>query len=154
MWYRCTPYRSTPQVQQNSWWVARFKQPYPSLTEICYLNGRTQKSSEKKNNAAKKKEQAYYYNQHQGVKTLAFLYPGDQVLTKLDTQKSWITKAVLTKWSVIPQSYLVKTEQGGTLRKTTNNICKYLTARDHTDNYTDRWQITGQNTRWTRLWQD
>lgn len=56
------------------------------------------------------------------MKTLPLLYPGDQVLTKLDTQKSWLTKATVMKGSVTPRSYLVETEQGGMLRRNRRHL--------------------------------
>ncbi len=87
-------------------------EPYKICTTLTTLNRnllpKWPNTSLKKNVAAKKKKQAYYYNQHHGVQNLTLPYPGDQVLTKLDTQKSW-TKVVVKKRTVTPRSYLPET---------------------------------------------
>lgn len=121
MCYRSTPCSSTGASPAELLMGRKIRTTLPTL-DSNLLPKWPNKKVIKRNDAAKKKEQAYYYNRRHGVKNLPVLYPGNQVLTKVDTQKSWLTKATVMKWSVTPRSYLLETEQGGMLRRNRRHL--------------------------------
>lgn len=49
---------------------------------------------------SEKAEQAFYYNRHHGARPLPPMRPGDNIIAKLDQDKTWATPAVVS--SLLP----------------------------------------------------
>ncbi|KAK0146533.1 hypothetical protein N1851_014140 [Merluccius polli] len=67
--------------------------------------------------AEAKRQQAFYFNKRHGVRDLPQLRPGDQVLLKLDEDKTWKGPASVIRESGTQRSYLVTSPKGGEVRR-------------------------------------
>jgi len=78
----------------------------------------------KDNNQLAKQQQKHYFDRNARAHPLPELHPGDKVLIKLENEKKWTKPAeVAEKYS--ERSYVVKTQDGATLRRNRRHLQQY-----------------------------
>jgi len=83
-----------------------------------------------------KESYACQYNKRQGVKQLPELYPGDNVITKLDDGKLWRPATVIARCDT-PRSYIIDSDSQGMIRRNRKHIQPYLPENVHTEHVED-----------------
>ena len=121
MCYRATPCSSTGVSPAELLMGRKIRTTLPTIDRNLQPKWPSKQAVAAKDTAEKKK-QAYYYNQRHGVRDLPPLRPGDRVLTRLDSQKSWTTPALVAAESVTPRSYIIETDQGATHRRNRRHL--------------------------------
>ena len=83
----------------------------PGLTQNITFRDKQVKASYQEN-----------YNRRHGVMPLPTLDSGDRVRIKLDSDKSWDTKATVQQQEETPRSYTVKTDTGSVIRRNRRHL--------------------------------
>lgn len=71
---------------------------------------------------SEKAKQAFYYIRHHGARPLPPMRPRDNIIAKLDQEKTWATPAVVSKEFVTRRSYRLQTPQGTVLRRNRRHL--------------------------------
>ena len=132
MCYRATPTTSTGVSPAELLMGRKIRTTLPSLKENLVPRW-PDTDLIRRRDAEAKEQQAFYFNRRHGVRDLPQLRPGDNVLLKLDGEKTWKGPASVVHESCTPRSYQVDTPGGGELRRNRRHLQRVPQATEDTE---------------------
>ena len=109
--YRSTPHSSTGYSPAQLCMGRRIRTTIPALPSNLKPKWPDLKTV-KRNDERAKGRHKFYYDKRHGVKPLQPLKPGNSVRVKLDDQKLWSKRGVISEQLPEPRSYIVHTNSG------------------------------------------
>uniref|UniRef100_A0A667ZJL9 Integrase catalytic domain-containing protein n=1 Tax=Myripristis murdjan TaxID=586833 RepID=A0A667ZJL9_9TELE len=121
MCYRATPTTSTGVSPAELLMGRKIRTTLPSLTSNLVPKW-PDKDLIRRRDAEAKRQQAFYFNKRHGVRVLPQLQRGDNVMLKLDEERTWTGPASVIQKSCTQRSYQVSSPRGGEMRRNRRHI--------------------------------
>ena len=121
MCYRATPTSATGISPAEMLMGRKIKTTLPSLNRNL-IPKCPDRALIRCKDAEAKQQQAYYFNKRHGVRDLPLLHRGDQILLKLDEDKTWKGPVSVMQESGTQRSYQVNLPRGGVVRRNRRHL--------------------------------